>query len=267
LPKKISESNPALLSKSDKKPSKKLQAKIRAIPTAFKKLEDSVYEALELGKEEGFTEKEIGQMIREEMVKAGYSIRTVQRYLPAEAKAKPRGISDKVSLIESDQTESEQQKQQDDENWEDPHVAELKKQRKLEEEEKDRSVANHRTVQKQEQQLEQQQTDSQRLAAKFEQQIQQPEQQQVQQPEQQPEQQQEEQSQQQAQQQQQEEQLDIPRPSPRNSETLVADPRVLYSGSSLAKDVHIKHEPELKSGFLELSRKGLKITNYSESSP
>jgi hypothetical protein len=48
---------------------------------------------LELGKAEGFTAKQMGDMIKEEMLKAGISLRTVQNYLPAEAKGKPRGIT------------------------------------------------------------------------------------------------------------------------------------------------------------------------------
>jgi hypothetical protein len=64
-----------------------------------------------------------------------------------------------------------------------------------------------------------------------------------------------------------EELIDMPRRSPRHSETLVADPRVIQSGNILAKDVQIHHEPELQGGFKALRDKGLRITNYHEDIP
>jgi hypothetical protein len=59
----------------------------------------------------------------------------------------------------------------------------------------------------------------------------------------------------------------MPRHSPRNTETLVADPRIIQSGNSLAKDVQIHHEPELQGGFKALRDKGTRITNYHEELP
>jgi hypothetical protein len=61
-----------------------------------------------------------------------------------------------------------------------------------------------------------------------------------------------------------EELIDMPKRSPRNTETLVADPRIIQSGNTLAKDIQIKHEPELQGGFKALRDKGLRITNYHE---
>lgn len=77
---------------NDKRPSAKLQEKIRACASAFRSLNAIVNEVIEIGKSEGFTPKEIGNFIREEMLRSGLSRRTVTRYLPSELKAKPRGI-------------------------------------------------------------------------------------------------------------------------------------------------------------------------------
>jgi hypothetical protein len=49
---------------------------------------------------------------------------------------------------------------------------------------------------------------------------------------------------------------------PGSGETLIADPRVLYGGNSLAKDVQIKKELELEGSFKEMARKGIKFTSY-----
>jgi hypothetical protein len=78
---------------NDKRPSAKLQEKIRACVSTFRSLNAIVEEVIEDGKSEGFTPKEIGNIIREEMLKSGLSRRTVTRYLPSELKAKPRGIT------------------------------------------------------------------------------------------------------------------------------------------------------------------------------
>ncbi len=87
-----------------KRPSTKLQEKIKTCVSMFRSLNETVNEVIEIGKSEGFIPKEIGQFIRQEMIKSGLSTRTVTRYLPAELKAKPRGlpvaskIKDKMSL-------------------------------------------------------------------------------------------------------------------------------------------------------------------------
>ena len=69
-----------------KQPSDRLKQAINNCSLGFKKLADAIHEALELGKQEGFSPKEIGKMIREEMVRNGFTDRTVRKYLPAEAK-------------------------------------------------------------------------------------------------------------------------------------------------------------------------------------
>jgi hypothetical protein len=56
----------------------------------------------------------------------------------------------------------------------------------------------------------------------------------------------------------------MPRRSPRNTDTLVADPRVIPSGSTLADEVKIHHELEPRGGLKALQDKGLRITSYSE---
>ena len=75
----------------EKSPSKKLKEKIHACISSLQKLGTAVNEALEQGREEGFSDKEIGRMIREEMLRAGLTRQTVSNYLPKSAKAKPRG--------------------------------------------------------------------------------------------------------------------------------------------------------------------------------
>jgi type II secretory pathway component PulM len=51
-------------------------ADFKSCTTSFKKLEDAVKEALAQGRQEGYTDKEIGDMIRKELAAAGlYQIR------------------------------------------------------------------------------------------------------------------------------------------------------------------------------------------------
>ena len=61
-------------------------ADFKSCITGFKKLDDAVKEALVQGRQEGYTDKEIGDMIRKELAAAGISNRTITRYLPAEVK-------------------------------------------------------------------------------------------------------------------------------------------------------------------------------------
>jgi hypothetical protein len=75
----------------EKAPSKKLKEKINACISSFQKIGTAVKEALEQGRKEGFADKEVGKMIREEMLRAGLTRQTVNNYLPKSAKAKPRG--------------------------------------------------------------------------------------------------------------------------------------------------------------------------------
>jgi hypothetical protein len=74
----------------EKARSKKLKEKIHACISSFQKVGTAVKEALEQGRKVGFTDKEIGKMIREEMLRAGLTRQTVNNYLPKSAKAKPR---------------------------------------------------------------------------------------------------------------------------------------------------------------------------------
>jgi hypothetical protein len=76
----------------DKRPSAKLQEKIRACDLTLRSVNAMVNEVIEIGKSEGFTPKEIGNFICEEMLRSGLSRRTVTNYLPSELKAKPRGV-------------------------------------------------------------------------------------------------------------------------------------------------------------------------------
>jgi hypothetical protein len=62
--------------------------------------------------------------------------------------------------------------------------------------------------------------------------------------------------------QQGEEPIDMPRRSPRNTETLIAHPPSPHEA-----DVRIHHKPELQGGFKALRDKGLRITNYQEDIP
>jgi uncharacterized protein YggL (DUF469 family) len=55
----------------EKAPSKKLKEKIHACISSFQKIGTAVKEALEQGRKEGFDDKEVGKMIREEMLRAG----------------------------------------------------------------------------------------------------------------------------------------------------------------------------------------------------
>jgi hypothetical protein len=75
----------------EKAPSKELKEKIHACISSFQKLGTAVNEALEQGRKEGFADKEIGKMIRDEMLQAGFERSTVAGYLPSSAKQKPRG--------------------------------------------------------------------------------------------------------------------------------------------------------------------------------
>jgi hypothetical protein len=73
------------------KPSEKLKEKIHACMSSLQKLGMAVKEALEQGRKEGFTDREIGKMIRDEMLQAGFQRSTITGYLPSSAKQKPRG--------------------------------------------------------------------------------------------------------------------------------------------------------------------------------
>ena len=80
------------LEQERRQPSQALTIAIKNCALGFRKLQDSINECLDIGRAEGYRDIEIGRMIKEEMVKNSFSIRTVQRYLPASAKGKVRGM-------------------------------------------------------------------------------------------------------------------------------------------------------------------------------
>jgi hypothetical protein len=69
-----------------KQPSKKLRQIVSTIGSTFMKLEDAINEALVVGREEGFTDIEIGNMIRAEFKRLNRPRMTLSRYLPVTAK-------------------------------------------------------------------------------------------------------------------------------------------------------------------------------------
>ena len=60
----------------------KCVADFKSCITGIKKLEDAVKEAFVQGRQEGYLDKEIGDMIRKELTASGLSNRTITRYLP-----------------------------------------------------------------------------------------------------------------------------------------------------------------------------------------
>lgn len=72
--------------KEKKKISEKLAKILDQIGRGFAKLDESIKKALRIGKEEGLTEKETGDLIREAMKKGGYTTRTIRNHLPKGAK-------------------------------------------------------------------------------------------------------------------------------------------------------------------------------------
>src|SRR5690242_10948441 len=71
---------------NERRPSDRLQQAVRNCALGFRKLKDSIEECLEIGRNEGYKDIEIGSMIRQEMLTNNYSIRSVQRYLPSSMK-------------------------------------------------------------------------------------------------------------------------------------------------------------------------------------
>ena len=61
-------------------------ADFKSCITGFTKLDDAVGEALVQGRQEGYSDKQIGDMIRKELAAAGLSNRMITRHLPAEVK-------------------------------------------------------------------------------------------------------------------------------------------------------------------------------------
>ncbi|MGH9979826.1 MAG: hypothetical protein ACRD8Z_28890, partial [Nitrososphaeraceae archaeon] len=69
-----------------KKPSKKLREAILNVIGSFQKTSVCIDQVFSIGREEGFTDVEIGNMIRKEMLAAGYNLRTIRRALPLTSK-------------------------------------------------------------------------------------------------------------------------------------------------------------------------------------
>lgn len=91
-----------LVSDSDnsRKPSERLTVAIKECASGFKRLRDNINDAIEIGKIEGYTTKEVGDMIRQELANNQFSDRSIRRYLPAEAKmqSKVRGTNLRIVL-------------------------------------------------------------------------------------------------------------------------------------------------------------------------
>lgn len=90
----------ALAKTSKSKPiaSKKLEQLVDICAQGFKKIEDAVNDTFVQGRKEGFTDQQIGGMIRNRMLAVGFNIRTVQRVLPKSAKRR----NDRFFSVEHD---------------------------------------------------------------------------------------------------------------------------------------------------------------------
>lgn len=69
-----------------KKPSEKLRKKLDDVVKHIRNCATFVDEVIVLGKEEGFSEKEIGRMLREKLKRLGYDSRSIRRALPSSTK-------------------------------------------------------------------------------------------------------------------------------------------------------------------------------------
>ena len=74
-----------------RQPSQRLHNAVIDIISHFGKLKDKVAYAIAIGQEEGWTPVQTGDLIRKELLAAGYHRNTAARVLPPEAKALPRG--------------------------------------------------------------------------------------------------------------------------------------------------------------------------------
>src|SRR5690242_10484849 len=86
------------LTTNNHEPSERLQQAITACATGFKRLRDNINDAIEVGKQEGYTAKQVGDMIRTELAKNNFGDRSIRRYLPTEAKdqSKIRAIKENL---------------------------------------------------------------------------------------------------------------------------------------------------------------------------
>jgi hypothetical protein len=90
-----------ILSDNNKQPSERLQQLINECAIGFQKLGQHIKLTLQVGREEGFTDKEIGARIRQQMQQAGLDSSTIRRHLPASCKRNYTITKDKQSSTKS----------------------------------------------------------------------------------------------------------------------------------------------------------------------
>lgn len=93
-----------------KKPSEKLRQAVYNIVGSFQKTVESIDRVFSIGRAEGFSDIEIGKMIRKEMSAAGYDPRTIRRSLPHTAKETQKTRRD---YIDEDKMSSSEHKNDD----------------------------------------------------------------------------------------------------------------------------------------------------------
>jgi hypothetical protein len=69
-----------------REPSEKLKKKLDEVTTNLVNATSLVNEVFTLGREEGFSDNEIGQMVRDRLAELGYNPRSIRRVLPSSAK-------------------------------------------------------------------------------------------------------------------------------------------------------------------------------------
>ena len=84
-----------------KQPSERLQQLINECATGFQKIGQTIELTLKVAREEGFSDKEIGLLIRTRMQRAGLDSSTIRRHLPANLK---RNYIRKVNVIDEDKS-------------------------------------------------------------------------------------------------------------------------------------------------------------------
>jgi hypothetical protein len=92
-----------------KQPSETLVKLTEDCITQFGKLNISVNKALEQGRLEGFTDMEIGDMIRHKLLAAGYSKMTVSRSLPLSCKHMEKSTKEGNKMLPNPSQKQQQQ--------------------------------------------------------------------------------------------------------------------------------------------------------------
>jgi hypothetical protein len=69
-----------------RQPSEELKQKLEGVATSLRNAASLVDEVFTMGRKEGFSDSEIGQMIRDRLSKLGYNPRSIRRLLPPSAK-------------------------------------------------------------------------------------------------------------------------------------------------------------------------------------